>query len=516
MISFVISLVALVLGYLLYGKFVEQVFGPDDRPTPAVTKNDGVDYIVLPTWKVFMIQFLNIAGTGPIFGAIMGAWYGPKAYLWIVLGCIFAGAVHDFLSGMLSIRHGGANLPDLIGTYLGKTTKAVMLVFSVFLLVMVGVVFVYSPAMLLQGMADMGLIWWIIIIFAYYIVATLLPIDKIIGRFYPIFAFSLIFMALALLVVLVLKWPALPELWDSMSSINNNQPAEILGTESFITKNPVFPCLFLTIACGAISGFHATQSPLMARCLKSERLGRPVFYGSMITEGLVALIWATVSSYFFYYGGWKDVVSPEVVSQFTEQSGTEGGKTLIQFFANPADVVSIICNNWLGVLGGILAILGVVAAPITSGDTAFRSARLIIASALKMEQRSYAKRLMICVPMFGASILLLLWQIENPDGFQVIWRYFGWGNQTLSVFTLWTLTVYLVYKRKPFFITLIPALFMTTICSTFIFVSPQFLGLNATLGYTLGGVCFLIACLWFILWYIKVKKTPMPEDLQEV
>ena len=517
MISFFIALAVLLLGYFIYGKFVEKVFGIDpQRATPATTMADGVDYVPMKPWRIYLIQFLNIAGVGPIIGAIMGAQFGTASFLWIVLGSIFAGAVHDFLSGMLSIRHGGANLPELIGTYLGKTTKGVMLVFSVFLLVMVGVVFVYSPAMLLQKMADIGLVWWIVIIFAYYIVATLLPIDKIIGRFYPIFAFSLIFMALALLVVLLLKWPALPELWDSMSTINNNKPAEILGTESFITKNPVFPCLFLTIACGAISGFHATQSPLMARCLRNERLGRPVFYGSMITEGLVALIWATVSSYFFYYGGWKEVVSPEVVSQFTAQSGAEGGKTLIQFFGNPADVVSIVCNNWLGVLGGILAILGVVAAPITSGDTAFRSARLIIASALKMEQRSYVKRLMICVPMFGASILLLLWQIENPDGFQVIWRYFGWGNQTLSVFTLWTLTVYLAYKKKPFYITLIPALFMTTICSTFIFVSPQFLGLNETLGYILGILCLLIACIWFMWWYQKVKDMPVPEDLQKI
>jgi len=505
MITFLISLVALVLGYFIYGKFVERVFGPDDRPTPAISKADGVDFIVLPTWKVFMIQFLNIAGTGPIFGAIMGAWYGPQAYLWIVFGCIFAGAVHDFLSGMLSIRHGGANLPDLVGTYLGSVTKAVMLIFSVFLLVMVGVVFVYSPAMLLQGMVDIGLVWWIIVIFVYYIIATLLPIDKIIGRFYPIFAFSLIFMAIALLVVMFLNWPAIPELWDSVQSFNHNQPAEILGTDSFMAKNPIYPCLFLTIACGAISGFHATQSPLMARCLKSERLGRPVFYGSMITEGLVALIWASVSSYFFYYGGWREVVSPEAVQEFNNQFGTEGGKTLQQFFPAPK-VVSLVCNGWLGKLGAVLAILGVVAAPITSGDTAFRSARLIIAAALNMEQRSYSKRLMICVPMFAASILLLLWQIENPDGFDTIWRYFGWGNQTLSVFTLWTLTVYLAIKRKPYVITLVPALFMTTICTTFIFVSPQFLGLNYTLGCALGLLCLLIAGAWFFAWLRKLPK----------
>ncbi len=508
MISFLLSLVALVVGYLLYGKFVERVFAPDDRPTPAISKADGVDFIVLPTWKVFMIQFLNIAGTGPIFGAIMGAWYGPVAYIWIVLGCIFAGAMHDFFSGMLSIRHGGANLPELVGAYLGKATKAVMLVFSVFLLMMVGVVFVYSPALLLENMAPIGILVWVIIIFVYYILATMLPIDKIIGRFYPIFAFSLLFMAVALMVVLFVKWPAIPELWDNLAASNLNDPQSILGTESYIVKNPIFPCLFLTIACGAISGFHATQSPLMARCLKSERLGRPVFYGSMITEGLVALIWASVSTYFFYYGGWRQVVPAEVVAQFNEQLHGDSPKTLIQFFTAP-NVVQYVCSGWLGLLGGILAVLGVVAAPITSGDTAFRSARLIIASALKVEQRSIPKRLLISVPLFTVSILLLIWQMENPDGFNTIWQYFGWGNQTLAVFTLWTITVYLVRNEKPFFIALIPALFMTAVCSTFIFVSPNALGghLSLTTGYALGGLCLITAIVWFAVWYSKHTST---------
>ena len=415
MISFIISLLALVAGYFVYGKFVERVFAPDGRPTPAITKADGVDFIAMPTWKVFMIQFLNIAGTGPIFGAIMGAWYGPKAYLWIVLGCIFAGAMHDFFSGMLSIRNGGANLPELIGKYLGIVPKNIMLVFSVFLLVMVGVVFVYSPALLLEGMMpSVELMVWIIIIFVYYIFATLLPIDKIIGRFYPFFAFSLLFMAAALMIVLFVKWPAIPELWDELQTANVNNPANILGTDSFISNNPIFPCLFLTIACGAISGFHATQSPLMARCLKDERLGRPIFYGSMITEGLVALIWASVSTYFFYYGGWREVVPQDIVNTFNEQFQGDSPKTLIQFFTAP-NVVNFVCNGWLGLLGGILAVLGVVAAPITSGDTAFRSARLIIASALKMNQRSVSKRLMISLPMFAASIALLFWQIQNPN-----------------------------------------------------------------------------------------------------
>ena len=294
MISFSLSLLALVVGYFVYGKYVDHIFGPDNRETPAVVKADGVDFMILPSWKIFMIQFLNIAGTGPIFGAIMGAWYGPVAYLWIVLGCIFAGTMHDYMSGMLSIRHGGAGLPELVGNYLGIGTKNIMLIFSVVLLLMVGAVFVYSPAIILTMLWD-NKIFWIILIFIYYVIATLLPIDKIIGKIYPLFAFSLLFMAAALLVGLFIKQPAIPELWDNLAASNLNQPTSILGTDSFIAKDPIFPCLFITIACGAISGFHATQSPLMARCMKSEKMGRPIFYGSMITEGIVALIWATAS-----------------------------------------------------------------------------------------------------------------------------------------------------------------------------------------------------------------------------
>lgn len=499
MISFTIALIALVVGYLLYGKFVEKVFGPDDRPTPAIANADGVDYIVMPTWKVFMIQFLNIAGTGPIFGAIMGAWYGPVAYLWIIFGCIFAGAVHDYLSGMLSVRHNGANLPELIGDYLGLNAKRVMLVFSVFLLMMVGVVFVYSPALVLKdfGWTTIG---WVCVIFAYYVVATLLPIDKIIGKLYPIFAFAMLFMAVALLVCLYVKMPALPELWSNLDAHNLNQPQSILGTKSYLADNPLFPCLFITIACGAISGFHGTQSPLMARCISSERVGRPVFYGAMITEGLVALIWATVSIYFFYYGGWRQVVDAETVNQFLSQS--EGGKTLIQFFTAP-NVVEKTCTGWLGIFGGILAIFGVVAAPITSGDTAFRSARLIIADALHVSQKGIYKRLLIAVPMFAAAIALLVWQMENPNGFNTIWQWFGWSNQTLAVFTLWTLTVYLVQKKKPFIITLVPALFMTVVCSTFLFISPMAFHLGTTVGYALAAVVLVIACVWFFAWFRK-------------
>ena len=484
MISFTLSLVALFLGYMLYGRFVERVFRPDDRVTPAVAKADGIDYIVLPNWKIFMIQFLNIAGTGPIFGAIMGAKFGPVAYLWIVLGCIFGGATHDYLSGMLSMRNGGAGLPQLIGKYLGKTTKNLMLVATVVLLVMVGTVFVYSPAEILHSIGG-DTMMWVFLIFCYYIIATMLPIDKIIGKVYPLFAFSLLVMAAALMVVLFIRWYELPELWSHFYN---------MGAEAQPEKwtDNIFPALFITIACGAISGFHATQSPLMARCVKSERIGRPIFYGAMITEGLVALIWASVASWFFYG-------SP--APGYVLIAGAEKG-----FYTSAPAVVSLVCNDWLGVAGAILAMLGVVAAPITSGDTAFRSGRLIVADWLKLDQRPIIKRLYICIPMFIGSILMLIWQIENPDGFNTIWQYFGLSNQALSVFTLWAITVYLVREHKPFVITLIPALFMTTVCSTFLFVSKQAFGLPGEIGYPLGVICLVIACVWFAIWYKKEKS----------
>ena len=508
MVSFIISLVALVLGYMLYGKFVAHVFGPDDRPTPAVTKADGVDFMVLPSWKIFMIQFLNIAGTGPIFGAIMGAWYGPVAYLWIIFGCIFAGAMHDYMSGMLSIRNDGAGLPELVGKYLGGKTKKVMLVFSVILLMMVGAVFVYSPAIILNGICNTDAIWgskmfWIVVIFVYYLIATLLPIDKIIGKVYPLFAFSLLFMAGALMIGLFVKWPTIPELWSNLASCNLNENPAWLGTEPFMQKSPLFPCLFITIACGAISGFHATQSPLMARCMKNEKMGRPIFYGAMITEGVVALIWATVSMYFFYYGGWRECVSPDMVQQFISQAGD--GKSLVQFFDAPI-VVKLVCSSWLGVAGGILALLGVVAAPITSGDTALRSARLIVAEFIGLEQRSMRKRLYVCVPLFIVTIAILVWQMENPDGFNIIWQYFGWANQTLSVFTLWTLTVYLVQQKKPYVMTLIPAVFMTVVCSTFLFISPTAFALSGVVGYTGSVIVLVLSLVWFFAWYRKYQK----------
>ena len=471
MITFFLALLALIVGYMFYGKFVEHVFGPTNHRTPALSKTDGVDFIPLPLWKIFMIQFLNIAGTGPIFGAIMGAKFGPSAYLWIVLGCIFAGATHDYLSGMLSVRNGGIGLPDIIGKYLGNRTKTIMLVFSILLLVMVGAVFVYSPAIIMGGIVGNVEIW-IAVIFVYYVIATMMPIDRIIGKIYPLFAFALLFMAAAMFVGLLIKMPDIPEIWEG---IGNRNPK----------MGPIVPILFITIACGAISGFHATQSPLMARCMKHEKLGRPIFYGSMITEGIVALVWATVASYFFYSGGALEL----------------GAETS----ASAPQIVNIVSKNWLGTLGGILAIMGVVAAPITSGDTALRSARLIIADFIHLKQKPIRNRLLICIPLFIVTTLILWFNIADEDGFNVIWNYFGWANQTLSIFTLWALTVYLAQQQKPFYITLIPALFMTFVCSTFLLISPIAFGMGNLISYGIGGCILIVAISWFFVWYRKDK-----------
>lgn len=481
MITFVLSLFALVIGYFIYGRIVERIFSPDDRPTPAVSMADGVDYVVLPGWKIFMIQFLNIAGTGPIFGAIMGAKFGPSAYLWIVFGCIFAGAVHDYLSGMLSMRHGGAGLPELVGAYLGKRTKKVMLIFSVFLLLMVGAVFVYSPAIILGKLCSDSITWvyiWCIIIFIYYFLATMLPIDKIIGRIYPLFAVAMLFMAIALMVVLFIKWPSLPELSDGLKNMNPS-------------AGSIFPCLFITIACGAISGFHATQSPLMARCIKSERQGRPLFYGAMITEGIVALIWATVSMYFFYGGAAQELgVTPN---------------------QQAPEVVTTVSQGWLGLFGGALAILGVVAAPITSGDTALRSARLIIAEFLHLEQHSIRKRIYICIPVFAVTLGLLWYNIADENGFNIIWNYFGWANQTLAVFTLWAITVYLARKNKFYWITLFPAMFMTAVCTAFLLISDNAFGLPTMVGNIAAIIIFITSGLLFAIWKAKATQPIQKE-----
>ncbi len=469
MITFTCCLIVLIVGYFTYGKFVERVFGVDpSRVTPAFTKQDGVDYIPLPTWKIFMIQFLNIAGLGPIFGAIMGAKFGTASFLWIVLGSIFAGATHDALAGMLSLRHHGESLPELIGRYLGNNFKQFMRGFTGLLMVLVGAVFVAGPAGLLATLTPgyLDVTFWIIVVFLYYILATLLPVDKIIGKVYPLFAIALLFMAVGILAMLFIHQPPLPEITDGLS---NTHPDGL----------PIFPIMFVSIACGAISGFHATQSPLMARCMKSEKYARPVFYGAMITEGIVALIWAAAATYFFHNNGMEET--------------------------NAAVVVDSITKEWLGAVGGILAILGVIAAPITSGDTAFRSARLIVADFLHLEQKTIAKRLMICIPMFIVAIAILLYSQKDKDGFDMIWRYFAWSNQTLAVFTLWALTVYLVQAKKLYWITLIPALFMTTVCSTYIFVAPEGLGLSVGISQCAGIAVTILVLALFLIWKRKIS-----------
>ena len=466
MITFTLCLLALIAGYFIYGRFIERVFGPDDRKTPALTKADGVDYIPLPTWKIFMIQFLNIAGLGPIFGAIMGAKFGTASYLWIVLGSIFAGAVHDYLAGMLSLRHDGESLPEIIGRYLGLTTKQVMRGFTVILMILVGAVFVAGPAGLLAKLTPDSLdtTFWIIVVFAYYIFATLLPVDKIIGKIYPLFAIALLFMAVGILVMLIWHHPALPEITDG---IQNTHPAGL----------PIFPIMFVSIACGAISGFHATQSPLMARCMKNEKYGRPIFYGAMVTEGIVALIWAAAATYFFHQNGMEE--------------------------SNASIIVDRITKEWLGTIGGLLAVLGVIAAPITSGDTALRSARLIVADFMHLEQKSITRRLLICIPIFAVTIGILLYSQRDAAGFDMIWRYFAWCNQTLAVFTLWALTVWLAKEHKCYWLTLIPALFMTMVTVTYIFFAQE--GFRLSYSVSLGIAVFVTLLLSFL--FIRFLRT---------
>lgn len=477
MVTFTLALLLLIGGYFIYGKYINKVFGPDGRKTPAVTMEDGVDYIPMPTWKIFMIQFLNIAGLGPIFGAIMGAQFGTASYLWIVFGTIFAGAVHDFFSGTLSIRNGGESLPEIIGRYLGGRTKKVVGVFTLILMILVGAVFVSGPAELIAGMTPdwMNSYFWIIVIFLYYILATLLPVDKIIGKVYPLFAGALLFMAAGILVMLYVKNPDLPEMWNGF------------GTK--YESNPIFPMMFISIACGAISGFHATQSPLMARCITKEKHCRPIFYGAMVAEGIVALIWAAAATAFFQENGIIDQVTGKAFSG--------------------AAVATSISKEWLGAFGGVLAILGIVAAPITSGDTALRSARLIAADFLKVDQRPVGKRLLICIPIFLLTIGVLVYSLKDAEGFKIIWRYFAWCNQTLSVFTLWAITVYLVREKKNFYIALLPALLMTLVCSTYICIAPEGLSLPHTLSYIIGGTCTIIALIWFISWY---RKSYLPDN----
>lgn len=473
MITFTIALIALIVGYVLYGRFINRIFVPDNRPTPAVSMADGVDYIVLPPWKLFMIQFLNIAGLGPIFGAIMGAQFGTGAYLWIVFGTIFGGAVHDFFVGSISMRHSGESLPQIVGRFLGSGMKRVMCVFTIALLILVAAVWVEGPADILGRMTDgyVSVMAWIVAIFIYYVLATMLPIDKIIGKIYPIFAATLLFMAVGIMVMLYVKCPDLPEMWDGFGT--KYDPA------------PIFPMLFISIACGAISGFHATQSPLMARCIGNERLARPVFYGAMVTEGIVALVWAAAATVFYHDNGIAD----------------SAGKAF-----SAAAVAFGISNEWLGTIGGTIATLGIVVASISSGDTALRSARLIVADFFSIGQHSVLRRVMVSVPIFIVTLLVLVYSLNDANGFKIIWRYFAWCNQTLAVFALWAITVYLVQERKNYLVSLLPALFMTAVCSTYIVMAPEGFALPATVGYPVGAFAVAATGFMFLRWIRKVRS----------
>ncbi|MGO2507840.1 carbon starvation CstA family protein [Vibrio hibernica] len=474
MMMFLFCVAALIAGYFIYGTFVEKVFGINEqRTTPAFSKQDGVDYVPMSNKKVYLVQLLNIAGVGPIFGPIMGALYGPAAMLWIVLGCIFAGAVHDYFSGMLSIRNGGASVPSLTGRYLGNNAKHFMNIFALVLLLLVGVVFVSAPAGMITNLVNeqtdttvsMGLM--VAIIFAYYIVATIVPIDKIIGRFYPLFGALLIFMSVGLIAAVAFSSDhAILAGYKFSDMFTNMNPNDL----------PLWPALFITIACGAISGFHATQSPLMARCLENEKNGRFVFFGAMIGEGVIALIWCAVALSFF---GSMDALQEAVAN---------GG---------PGNVVYSASFGLLGVFGGILAFLGVVILPITSGDTAFRSSRLILAEYFKMEQKTLKSRLFMAMPLFVIGAILT--QVD----FAIIWRYFGFANQTTAVMMLWTASAYLLRFNKFHWISTIPAIFMTAVCITFILN-------NNTLGFGMGmqisTIIGIVASLLITGYVIKISK----------
>ena len=485
MITFCLSILALVAGYLVYGKFTDRFFGSDSaRPTPAVTRADGVDYKAMPTWKVFVIQFLNIAGLGPIFGAIMGAAYGPAAYLWIVIGCIFMGAVHDYFSGMLSLRNGGVNMPDLTGKYLGKGFKTFMTVFVPFLLLAVGVSFVTGPADLMQSLTGLDKTWWLYIIFAYYILATLLPIDKIIGSIYPFFGAALLFMAVgvggAMLAGDISGTLSMPEL----------TPDTLKNYHSDPQNNILIPMLFIVISCGAISGFHSTQSPLMSRCLKNEKYGRPVFYGAMIAEGIVAMIWASAAM--AYFGG------PEGLNRAaTDGIMIDGVLTKV----TPAIAVDMICKSWLGKVGAVIAVIGVVVCPITSGDTAFRSMRLTIADLLKYDQKKIANRLWVSIPVFVAAYFFCM------ADFSTVWNYVGICNQILAALVLWTVTAYLVETGRPHWMTSLPASFLTFVCISYFLMAPYKSGglsLEPVIGYAAGGAAAIAALVFCIF---KARKT---------
>jgi carbon starvation protein CstA len=488
MVSFIVSIVALILGYVVYGKLAERVFViKTELQTPAVRIHDGVDYVAMPAWKVMLIQLLNIAGTGPIFGAIAGAMFGPAAFAWIVFGCIFAGAVHDYMVGMLSIRMDGANISEIVGKYLGKIPLYIMRVFSVVLLIFVGVVFVTTPAQVLKTMfaPNSSPFYYIAIavIIAYYILATLLPIDKIIGRIYPVFGACLFIMAIGITIMMFVSGEIarIPEF--TLVNMRPDKDSNIMAK--------LFPFLFITIACGAISGFHATQSPLMARCVKNEKEGRLVFYGAMILEGVIAMIWAAVTMAHFNVVGIETAVAAPVIVTKTS-------------------------SEYLGVIGGILAVFGVVACPVTSGDTAFRSARLTIADALKYDQKPIKNRLIVAVPLFAVGVLFVLFSLGSAKNFNIIWRYFSWSNQTLATIGLWAASAYLAKTAKCYWFTLLPAAFMTVVVTAYFMTANECLGPlvtkltgNVETTYTAGiiiGLVLAIALFALFVPLIGIKQ----------
>ncbi|MDR1588348.1 MAG: carbon starvation protein A [Treponema sp.] len=482
MISFIVSVIALILGYLFYSKLVEKIFKINPQAkTPAVRINDGVDFVVIPTWRAVLIQFLNIAGTGPIFGAIAGALWGPAAFAWIVFGCIFAGAVHDYFCGMLSLRNEGTTIAEIVGKYLGNVPKYIMRVFSVVLLIFVGVVFVYTPAQVLNILIDPNnktiFTVCLVVIMAYYVLATILPIDKLIGRIYPIFGAALLIMGFGITIMLFAK--------GEMASV-----PEFAFKNLHPKGNILFPFLFISIACGAISGFHATQSPLMARCLKNETEGRKVFYGAMICEGVVALIWAAAAMTHF------------------------GGQQGLAAAGSAATIVTRVSVDLMGVVGGVLAVLGVVACPITSGDTAFRSARLAIADALKYDQKPLKNRFLIAIPLFAIGIALTVWSQRSAANFGIIWRYFAWSNQTLAAIALWAASAYLAKAGKAYWITLLPASFMTVVVTSYILTAAEGFRLPYMPSLVTGIVAAVALFALFIPFIgIKQKGVLKEEDL---
>ena len=451
MITFFICLALLIAGYFVYGKVVDNTFGPDDRETPAVRINDGIDYVVMPRWKLFLVQLLNIAGLGPIFGALSGSLWGPSVFLWITFGTIFAGGVHDYFAGMLSERNDGASVSEITGIYLGGAMKNVMRVFSVVLLIMVGTVFAVGPAGLLQLLCQnaggilANKMFWLVLILLYYFIATFVSVDKVIGKVYPIFGICLIIMAFGVAIGIFAKGYQVPELWDHFYNMHPS------GT-------PIWSFMFITVACGAISGFHATQSPLMARCLKSERQGRFVFYGAMVCEGVIALIWAAAGCALYEVSGGLNTGLQDVLAN------------------GQSAAIYDVCAKTMGGIGIALAMLGVIACPITSGDTAFRSARLTLADWLKIDQKSYANRLKLCIPVLGVGAILGIGNALGKIDYNVIWRYFSWSNQTLAMIVLWAASMYLFQQKKNYWITAIPATFMSAVSCTYFILGEECLG----------------------------------------